>query len=34
MKELELIKNEVIGIMDNDPAQDDEHIMRVYQKVY
>ncbi len=30
MKELELIKNEVIGIMDNDPAHDFEHIMRVY----
>ena len=30
MKELELIKKEVIKIMDNDPAHDFEHVMRVY----
>ena len=30
MNVLDSIKNEVIGIMDNDPAHDFEHIMRVY----
>ena len=30
MKELEFIKKEVIKIMDNDPAHDFEHVMRVY----
>ena len=30
MKVLDLIKNEVIDIIDNDPAHDFEHVMRVY----
>ncbi len=30
MKVLDSIKNEVITIMDNDPAHDFEHVMRVY----
>ncbi len=30
MKVLDSIKNEVIKIMDNDPAHDFEHVMRVY----
>ena len=30
MKELDSIKKEVIKIMDNDPAHDFEHVMRVY----
>jgi len=30
MKVLDLIKKDVIAIMDNDPAHDFEHIMRVY----
>jgi len=30
MKVLETLKNEVIEIMDNDPAHDFEHVMRVY----
>ena len=30
MKELDCIKKEVIKIMDNDPAHDFEHVMRVY----
>ena len=30
MKVLDTIKNEVIKIMDNDPAHDFEHVMRVY----
>ena len=31
MKILDSIKNEVISIMDNDPAHDFEHVMRVYK---
>ena len=31
MKELDSIKKEVIKIMNNDPAHDFEHVMRVYQ---
>ena len=27
---IDSIKNEVIAIMDNDPAHDFEHVMRVY----
>ena len=30
MKELDSIKKEVIKIMNNDPAHDFEHVMRVY----
>ncbi len=30
MKVLDSIKNELIKIMDNDPAHDFEHVMRVY----
>ena len=30
MNELDSIKKEVIKIMDNDPAHDFEHVMRVY----
>ena len=30
MKILDSIKNEVISIMDNDPAHDFDHVMRVY----
>jgi len=30
MKVIDSIKNEVIKIMDNDPAHDFEHVMRVY----
>ena len=30
MKELDSIKQEVIKIMNNDPAHDFEHVMRVY----
>ena len=30
MKVLDSIKNEVIKMMDNDPAHDFEHVMRVY----
>ena len=30
MNVLDSIKNEIIKIMDNDPAHDFEHVMRVY----